>query len=168
MLCSIFWGDEVEVVDLMRTWALRQWVVAGLSAVAITLVMGMATAIIENPLFVRMIPTPWWAYLVWIVSAIMLGLLIGTYVAPPGERNTAEPSHQRRSLGAAVLAWFAVGCPTCNMLVVVALGTSGAVTWFQPVQPILAVASLLVLGFALRSRLRNAKGCRVPATAGRE
>lgn len=150
----------------MRAWTARQWGAASISAVAIALAMGVATAIIENPIFVRMIPTPWWAYPVWISSAVLLGLLIGTYVAPWGQTEKPGSSHQRRSLGAAVLAWFAVGCPTCNMLVVLALGTGGAVTWFQPLQPILAVVSVLLLGVALRSRLRNAESCPAPSAAG--
>lgn len=130
--------------------------------------MGIATAIIDNPIFVRMIPTPWWAYPVWITSSALLGLLIGTYVAPQEPGEGARSSHQRRGLGATLLAWFAVGCPTCNMLVVLALGTSGAVTWFQPLQPVLAVLSLLLLGAALRSRLRNARSCPIATVGGGE
>ena len=146
----------------MRAWAARQWVVAGTSAVLIALVMGLATAIIDNPLFIRMIPTPWWAYPVWIVSAVLLGLLVGTYVAPRGQADIASRNDQRRGLGGMLLAWFAVGCPTCNMLVVLALGTGGAVTWFQPLQPVLAAVSLILLAVALRSRLRNAASCPAP------
>lgn len=146
----------------MRAWATRQWVVAVVSAVLIALMMGLATAIIDNPLFVRMISTPWWAYPVWIASAVLLGLLVGTYVAPHRQAETASSSDQRRGLGGMLLAWFAVGCPTCNMLVVLALGAGGAVTWFQPLQPVLAAASLALLVVALRSRLRNATSCPAP------
>lgn len=146
----------------MRTWVVRQWVVSGVVAALVALVMGLATAIIDNPLFVRMIPTPWWAYPVWIASAVLLGLLVGTYVAPRGKEATATRNDQRRGLGGMLLAWFAVGCPTCNMLVVLALGTSGAVSWFQPLQPILAAGSLVLLVIALRSRLRNATSCPAP------
>lgn len=142
----------------LRSWTVRQWAVAGVSTVAVAAMMGLATAIIENPLFVRMIPTPWWAYPVWIASALLLGLLVGTYVAPQRQRDT--PSQQRRGVGGALLALFAMDCPSSNMLVVAALGASGAVTWFQPLQPILAVLSLVVLSAALRSRLRNANACR--------
>lgn len=147
----------------MRAWTKRQWAVALLATIAITLLMGLATAIIDNPIFVRMIPTPWWAYPMWITSSVLLGLLIGTYVSPGATHEQSRSSHQRRGMGAALLAWFAVGCPTCNMLVVLALGTGGAVTWFQPLQPVLAVLSLALLGFALRSRLRNTGACPAPA-----
>ncbi|MHA6803773.1 hypothetical protein [Salinifilum ghardaiensis] len=150
----------------MRMWTVRQWVVAGVSATAVALLVGLATAIIENPVFVRMIPTPWWAYPVWILTSVLLGLLVGTYVAPQGPGEGVRPrQHQRRGLGAGVLAWFAVGCPTCNVPVVLAVGASGAVTWFQPLQPVLAVLSLALLGTALRSRLRSARSCPVPAPA---
>lgn len=150
------------VVHAMRTWTARQWLAASISAVAIALAMGMATGIIDNPVFARMIATPWWAYPVWLLSAVLLGLLVGTYVSPAGQHGTVSGSHQRRSLVAALLAWFAVGCPTCNALVVLALGTSGAVAWFQPLQPVLALLSLVLLGAALRSRLRNAESCPSP------
>lgn len=146
----------------MRVWTVRQWLAASVSAVVTALVMGLATALIDNPVFVRMIPTPWWAYPVWIASAVLLGLIVGTYVPPRGQHQGPDSAHQRRTLGGVLLAWFAVGCPTCNMLVVLALGASGAVTWFQPLQPLLAAISVLLLGAALRSRLRNAAGCPLP------
>lgn len=149
----------------MRRWTARQWGVAAGSAVLIALMMGFATAIIDNPIFVRMIPTPWWAYLAWISSAVLLGLLIATYVTPRGKEAAAGQQHQRRGLVAGVLAWFAVACPTCNVLVVTALGVNGAVAWFQPLQPVLAVISLALLVLALRSRLRNVENCPVPGTS---
>lgn len=148
------------MISELRAWSGRQWMIAGLAAVVVAVVMGMATAVIDNPVFVRMIPTPWWAYPVWLASAVLSGLLAGTYVAPAG--RAVGPSDQRRGVAGVLLAWFAVGCPTCNVLVVLALGTGGAVTWFQPVQPILAVGSLALLGVAVRSRLRGADGCAVP------
>lgn len=52
------------------------------------------------------------------------------------------------------LVALAVGCPTCNHLVVLALGSAGALTWFEPLQPIMGVVSLGVLAWALRARLR--------------
>ena len=50
----------------------------------------------------------------------------------------------------------------CNKLVLVALGTTGARRWFEPVQPLLAALSIVLLGAALRGRLRD-DACRVPA-----
>ena len=48
-----------------------------------------------------------------------------------------------------LVSFFAVGCPVCNKLVLLALGASGAVSWFAPVQPVLAVASVALMAWAL-------------------
>lgn len=63
------------------------------------------------------------------------------------------------------LAWFAIGCPVCNKLVLLALGTSGAMAWFAPLQPLLAVVGMVLLAQARRSRLRAANSCPAPARA---
>jgi hypothetical protein len=60
-----------------------------------------------------------------------------------------------------LLSFFAVGCPICNKVVVVALGTSGALSWFAPVQPYLGVVALGLLAWALRVRLRGEVACPV-------
>jgi hypothetical protein len=49
----------------------------------------------------------------------------------------------------------------CNKVVIVALGATGARQWFEPIQPVLAVVSIILLGWALRARLRSADTCRV-------
>jgi hypothetical protein len=67
----------------------------------------------------------------------------------------------RRGGMAGMLSFFAVGCPVCNKLVVVALGTTGARQWFEPLQPALAVASIVLLAWALRARLRSATVCSI-------
>src|SRR5699024_932277 len=82
-------------------------------------------------------------YPVWIVTSALMGLLIATYVAPPGERAAREEStvevgerrDARTGTAAGMLAWFAVGCPVCNKIALLALGYSGALTWFAPAQP---------------------------------
>jgi hypothetical protein len=40
-----------------------------------------------------------------------------------------------------------------GLTVLIALGTSGAITWFEPVQPVLSLAGIAVLVWALRRRL---------------
>ena len=59
------------------------------------------------------------------------------------------------------LTFFAVGCPVCNKIVLLALGYTGALRWFAPVQPLLAIAGIGLLAWALRSRLRAEVACPV-------
>lgn len=61
-----------------------------------------------------------------------------------------------------VLAWFAVGCPVCNKIALLALGYTGALTFFAPLQPILAVLALALTGVALLWRLQGMVICPVP------
>jgi hypothetical protein len=48
----------------------------------------------------------------------------------------------------------------CNKLVVLALGTTGALTIWAPLQPVVAAASMLLLGWALGTRLAAERSCR--------
>jgi hypothetical protein len=50
-----------------------------------------------------------------------------------------------------------------NKLVVIAVGATGALRWFAPVQPLLAAVSLVLLSAALWIRLGGEAACRVAA-----
>lgn len=144
-------------------WSPRQWWTAAVGSVGVALVTGLPTDVIPNPVFGRPVPVTWWAYPALVVSSVLTGLLIGTYVrSPEGEPAQMDVAGRTGGVGA-VVSFFAVGCPVCNKLVVLALGSSGALRFFQPLQPLLAVASVALVGFALRARLRGALGCPVPA-----
>ncbi|MGI8712205.1 MAG: hypothetical protein ACR2NR_03285 [Solirubrobacteraceae bacterium] len=67
-------------------------------------------------------------------------------------------------LVATVLAGLAVGCPICNKVVVAAIGVTGALSYWAPLQPVLGVASILVLLGGLLVRLRGEVACPVPVS----
>lgn len=67
-----------------------------------------------------------------------------------------------------LLSFLAVGCPTCNKLVVLAVGTSGALDWFAPAQPLPALVSIGLLGLAVRVRLRDRVSCPIAAGSPHE
>ena len=137
----------------------RRMVVGVLAAVAVALMIGIPTGIIETPWYTRMTPVLWWNYPVWALSALLTGGLAATYVRDPSV--PAPATEGGKTFTGAILAVFAVGCPICNKLVVLALGVSGALTWFGPIQPLLALASLGLLTYALWARRRSAVACRL-------
>ncbi|HSP28202.1 MAG TPA: hypothetical protein VLN74_06600 [Ilumatobacteraceae bacterium] len=147
----------------LRRWSVRQYVVAAVAAGAIALVIGLPTDVIPNPVFGRPVPVTWWSYPTLIVTAVLGGLLAGTYVRRDAAPATVDEidTPTRNGGVAGLLSFFAVGCPVCNKLVIVALGTTGARQWFEPIQPLLAVASIVLITWALRSRLRSAESCRI-------
>ena len=156
----------------LATWPLRRWNTAFGAALVVTLAVGLPTDVIPNPVFGRPVDVTWWSYPVLIVTAVLGGLLVATYVRLPDTLSVAGPDQNLEDeldtpgkaggLGG-LLSFFAVGCPTCNKLAVVALGSTGALDWFAPAQPMLAALSLVLLGWALRSRLRGASVCRIAA-----
>lgn len=130
------------------------------AGVAIALAVGLPTDVIPNPVFGRPVPVTWWSVPVLIATAVLGGLLAATYVRE-GEGPTKLDRPGRLGGVGGVVSFFAVGCPVCNKLVVLALGVTGARQWFEPVQPVLALASVVLLGVALRQRLASQRSCPV-------
>ncbi|HEX6247928.1 MAG TPA: hypothetical protein VFZ64_08670 [Nocardioidaceae bacterium] len=160
-------------------WPLRRWLVAAGSTVAYALLIAIPTDLVDTPVFGREIPPTWWSWPALVVSSVLAGLLTATYVAVPADTvapDTDSPDADDTADGAGneldrsakggylggFLTFFAVGCPVCNKLVLLALGTSGAMTWFEPVQPVLSLAAIAVLAWALRARLRGEASCAMP------
>ncbi|MGB8858471.1 MAG: hypothetical protein WCC60_04415 [Ilumatobacteraceae bacterium] len=146
----------------LRGWTMRRWVTAAVASVGVALLVGLPTDVIPNPVFGRPVPVTWWSYPVLALTALLGGILAATYVRE-GEMVVDEERTARTGGFGGLLSFFAVGCPVCNKLVVIALGTVGARRWFEPVQPLLAVLSIVLLLVALRARLRNAQSCPLPA-----
>ncbi|MFB8764871.1 hypothetical protein [Nocardiopsis alba] len=147
----------------MRSWGRREWTVASAGTVATLLLLGVPAVLVPNGLFSREVDPTWWSYPVWAAASILTGLVAATYV-----RGAAGPAAEGADRGrgkgivGAALAWFAIGCPVCNKLVLLALGANGAMTWFAPLQPLLAVAGLALSAWALAVRLRAAESCPLP------
>lgn len=151
-------------------WSPRRWIVAALAAAAYLLVVAVPTDLIDTPWFTRDVPPTWWAWPSLILSAVLIGMLTATYVSERG-RGTSTPDADRLEPGGtrsrrfgmtgSVLTFFAVGCPVCNKIVLLALGYAGALTWFEPLQPVLQAVAIVLLGWALAARLRGAISCPV-------
>jgi hypothetical protein len=139
----------------------RGWLAAAGAGLVTLLAIGLVTAIIENPLFVRMTPVRPQDYVIRLVSGLLLGLIAGTFVGP------APARHGGKTISGGVLSVLAVGCPICNKLVVLVLGVSGALTIFGPAQLYLGVVSVVLLAWTLRLRARavGERGRRVPSEA---
>ena len=155
-------------VDALKAWTPARWWFAGGMAALSALAIGLPTDVIPNPVFGRQgTPVEPWAVPVLVMTAALSGLLFATYLRPGdavefGEIGGLDRPTRFGGLGG-LLSFFAVGCPICNKVVVIVLGTSGALTWFAPVQPYLGVVALGLLAWALRVRLRGEVACEIDA-----
>lgn len=136
---------------------LREVAVTLAVAAAVVLVVAVPTDLIDTPWFSRDIAPTVWAWPALLAAGVLSGLLAATYVDPA--RQPPASGEDRRGAIAGLLTFFAVGCPVCNKLVLVALGYSGAIAWFQPVQPVLQALALGLLTWALVRRWRGRRSC---------
>ncbi len=165
--------ESMSTLMVLRGWTARRWIAAAIATAGSLLLLGIPTAMIPNPVFARPIEAPVWTYPSLVVTAVLAGLLLASYVRaerdPSGGGSLLEETSTEEARSFTVggmLSFFAIGCPTCNKLVLIALGSSGAITWFEPVQPVLALAGIAILVWALRRRLAGELACTVPAARG--
>ena len=136
----------------LSMYAPKAWAVTMLGAGAGLAVIGLLAAIFENWFFVRMTPVRTQDYVIWILSSMLIGLIIGSYFV------ASSTSGDGKTLSGGLLSVIAVGCPTCNQLVVLLLGTTGALTFFAPLQLYIGIASVLLLGWTLFLRTKALAG----------
>jgi hypothetical protein len=144
---------------ILRAWSIRRWITVAVSAIITGLVISIPTAVLENSVFGREIAVTSWSVPVIVITSILSGLLFATYVKNDSD-NTEDTSLKIGTAGA-FFSFLAVGCPVCNKIALVALGYSGAMNYFAPVQPFLAFAGVAILTYALIMRLNGEVKCQV-------
>ena len=135
----------------IRPYLPRASAYALLGAAFTTLAIGIPTDVIPNDFFGRMTPVRVQDYVFLALTALLAGLLAASYALPQTRACSVE---QGKTTAGGFLSFLAIGCPTCNKLVVLLLGTSGALNLFEPVQPLLAALSFVLLGVAVWFRWR--------------
>lgn len=158
---------------------------AALAALGTFLLIGIPTDILPNPVFGREIPVRWWEYPVLAATVLLTAAWFGIRSAreagvgsAAGHPAGAEPSERPALVTVGVAtAWFTVACPVCNKIVLILLGTTGALGVWAPLQPWLAALSLILLAGAVLYRWRarpcadgacESGACAVPPTGGRD
>ncbi|MGM0384777.1 MAG: hypothetical protein ACQERF_02180 [Actinomycetota bacterium] len=155
----------------------RQITVGVLAGLAYMLFVAIPTALIPNPVFGREIPPTWWSWPSLIVTTVLVAALTASYIKPrdavAAEKaelaareaaggDTSEEAPSKKGIIGAALTYFAVGCPVCNKLVLLALGYNGALTWFEPFQPVLQLLAVAVMVWAIWQRWTYLDACPTP------
>lgn len=144
-------GSLYPLLPALAQFGLRGWIVTLAVATATLVLISVPTAIIQNPFFTRMTPVRDQDYAIWITTAALAGLIGGTYAV-------SLAGNQKAIASGGLLSVFAVGCPICNKLVVLLIGTSGALTFFAPLQLFLGLAAIVLLAWTLWLRLTSLSG----------
>lgn len=131
-------------------------------ATVAALLIAIPSDLIPNPVFGRPVPIRAIDYVIWVISSLLIGLVLAI------RRDDREDEDDSRPLWGGLLSFLAVGCPSCNQLVVVLVGTSGALSWWAPIQPLVGMAAIGLLVVALRKRLATygLDACPLPGSMG--
>ncbi|GEM_PF-646616 len=124
-------------------------IAGGLTALA----LGVPTALVPTPYFVRMVPATPWDYLFWVLTSLLVGAFVALRLYGRGGREGT-------AVGGALGGVLAFGCPICNKLLVALLGASAVLAYVDPYRPAIGAASLALLGAALYSQVRGIRGSR--------
>lgn len=126
-------------------------------ALAAAVIIGVPSDLIDTPFFGRPVETRPLDYVILAITALLIGLIFAIRV-PDDEVD------ETRTVWGGFAAFLAVGCPVCNQAVVALIGTSGALSWWAPVQPLVGLAAIGLLVYALKRRLDTYQltSCPVP------
>ncbi len=156
---------QSNCLTALLAWPARRWLVAIAVSFATFLIIGLPTVVIENGVFGRDIGVTSWSMPVLVITSVLSGLLFATYIKV-GEITSTEREAKIGSIGG-FFAYLAIGCPVCNKLALIALGYTGAIKYFAPVQPYLAALGIGLLAYALRQRLTNEASCKIPVSVNK-
>ncbi len=139
------------MLDRFRDLPPTAWLRAIPYALVAAVVIAVPSDLIDTPLFGRPVEPRSIDYAILAVSAGMIGLILAIRVP----RSKESEGHDTRAVWGGFVSFLAVGCPVCNQAVVALIGTSGALSWWAPVQPVVGLCAIVLLAYTLRLRLRT-------------
>ncbi len=155
------------VIRELSSMPSANWLRAVLYSAAAAVLIAVPSDLIDTPIFGRPVETRWIDYVILVVTAALIGLILA--IRPPASDSAGmardRDRDDRRTIWGGFTSFLAVGCPVCNQAVVALVGTSGALAWWAPVQPVVGLAAIGLLLYTLRGRLRTYRlaACPVPS-----
>jgi hypothetical protein len=148
------------VIGQLRALPGGTWLRAVVYGAVAAVLIAVPSDLIDTPLFGRPVDTRPIDYLILAVTASLIGLIFAIRVP----QDEVSEKQDTRTVWGGFVSFLAVGCPVCNQLVVGLVGTSGALSWWAPVQPVVGLAAVAILGWTLRYRLRTYQlvACPIP------
>ena len=144
-------GLESMMLTQLRSLPPRTYLRAVPYGLIAFLMIGIPSVLIGNPIFGRPIEPKPIDYAILAVTAALAGLIFA--IRPEPMEGVRPVEEDTTPIWGGFVSFLAVGCPVCNQVVVAAIGTSGALSWWAPVQPLVGLAAIGLLVWALRKRL---------------
>ncbi len=116
----------------------------------ITLLFGTVTALWVNPFFIRKIEVKNLDYVIFAFYAILGSLYMGI------DNKTCAINKKNGYFGG-LLGFLGFACPTCNMILVMLVGNSILLTYFEPIRHIVGFIGVFLLFRGVYSKIEFRK-----------
>lgn len=138
------------------------WLRAIPYSVIAAIVIAIPADLIDTSFFGRPIDPKGIDYVILAITASLIGTILAIR---PEQLSVRDEQDQTRTAWGGFVSFLAVGCPVCNQAVVALVGTSGALSWWAPVQPVVGLLAIALLVHTLRRRLDTYQlaACPIPA-----
>jgi len=149
------------MLDQIRALPPATWVRAIPYALIAAVVIAIPSDLINTSLFGRPVDPRGIDYVILAVTAALIGTILAIR---PEQLTVRDEQDQTRTIWGGFVSFLAVGCPVCNQAVVALVGTSGALSWWAPVQPVVGLLAIGLLVHTLRRRLNTYRlaACPIP------
>lgn len=118
------------------------------------LIFGIVTAIIPNSFFIRMTPVAWLEWTSLAVTSLLIGIYVG--LSYYGRKATTKKCNATATAGG-IFGFLTFGCSICNKILVLLLGVTGVLKYFEPLRPALGILSIGLLGTAVVYKAKKIK-----------
>ena len=151
-----------RMLEQLRELPPATWIRAIPYSILAALVIAIPSDLINTSIFGRPVEPRAIDYVILAVTSSLIGIILAIR---PAELTARDEQDQTRTVWGGFVSFLAVGCPVCNQAVVALVGTSGALSWWAPVQPIVGLAAVALLVHTLRRRLDTYRlaACPIPA-----
>ena len=157
------------MIDQLRELPASTFLRAIPYALITAVLIGVPADLIDTRFFGRPVETRPIDYVLLVATSALIGLVFAIRIPKKVTQEQADATerNETRTMWGGGLSFLAVGCPVCNQAVVALLGTSGALSWWAPIQPVIGLLAIGVVVWALRERLRTYQltACPLPAYA---
>ncbi len=116
----------------------------------ISLLFGTVTALWSNPFFIRKIEVKKLDYVVFLFYTIFGSLYMGI-------DNKVCSVNKKNGYFGGILGFLGFACPTCNMILVMLVGNSVLLTYFEPIRHILGFIGVFLLFKGVYNKIKFRK-----------
>ena len=114
------------------------------AAAAMFVALGTVAALWSNPLFMRMTPTSGFEVALLLLQSLLAGVYVGLPQSTCGIRTAGA---------GAIVGFLGIACPVCNKVLVLLIGSTLLLEYFEPVRLYVALAGAALLAAAVWLKL---------------